>query len=169
MSKVRNVKRGKAVMSFEWLEPYHPWFALAHVLSAIVALGGNVGYVFWLSYAERDRAHLGFTVAGIRRLDERLTGPAYALLLVTGIVMILTEGWSVFEPWLLGGIVLYFVSGALSFFGLTPALRAQLSAAEEDMAGAAYERAALRSRQMAWLVVAIVTVVVWLMVVKPTI
>jgi len=33
-------------MSFEWLEPYHPWYLLVHVLSAMVALGGNVGYVF---------------------------------------------------------------------------------------------------------------------------
>lgn len=156
-------------MSFEWLEPYHPWFAVGHVLSAIVALGGNVGYVFWLSRAEHDRAHLEFTVTGIRRLDERLTGPAYAFLLVTGIVMIFAERWSVFEPWLLGGIVLYFVSGLVSFLGLTPALRAQLSAAEQGAAGPAYEPAARRSRQMAWLVVAIVTVVVWLMVVKPTI
>jgi len=156
-------------MSFEWLEPYHPWFALVHVLAAIVALGGNVGYVFWLSQAERDKAHLGFAVAGIRRLDERVTGPAYALLLVSGIVMILAEGWSITEPWLLGGIVLYFASGFVSFFGLTPALRAQLSAAEQDTAGPAYTSAARRSRQMAWLVVAIVVVVVWLMVVKPTI
>jgi uncharacterized membrane protein len=156
-------------MDFSWLEPYHPWFLLVHVSAAIVALGGNVGYVFWLSRAERDRAHLGYTVAGIRRLDERVTGPAYALLLVSGIVMILAEGWSITEPWLLSGIVLYFASGLVSFFGLTPALRAQLSAAEQGTAGPAYEAAARRSRQMAWLVVAIVTVVVWLMVVKPTI
>ena len=156
-------------MTFEWLEPYHPWYLLVHILSAIVAMGGNVGYVFWLSHAERDRAHLGFAVAGIRRLDERVTGPAYALLLLSGIVMILAEGWSITEPWLLGGIVLYFVSGGASFLGLTPALRAQLSAAEQDAAGPAYEAAARRSRQMAWLVVAIVTVVTWLMVVKPTI
>ena len=156
-------------MTFEWLEPYHPWYLLVHVLSAIVALGGNVGYVFWLSRAERDRAHLGYTVAGIRRLDERVTGPAYALLLVSGIVMILAEGWAITEPWLLSGIVLFFASGLVSFLGLTPALRAQLSAAEVAMEGPAYESAAARSRQMAWLVVAIVTVVVWLMVVKPTI
>jgi len=156
-------------MTFEWLEPYHPWYLLVHVLSAIVAMGGNVGYVFWLARVERDRAHLGFAVSGIRRLDERLTGPAYALLLVSGIVMILAEGWSITEPWLLSGIVLYFASGLVSFAGLTPALRTQLSAAEQDTAGPAYEAAARRSRQMAWLVVAIVTVVVWLMVVKPTI
>ena len=155
-------------MDFSWLEPYHPWYLLVHVLAAIVAMGGNVGYVFWLAHAERDRAHLGFTVAGIRRLDERVTGPAYALLLVSGIVMILAEGWSITEPWLFSGIVLYFVSGGVSFLGLTPALRAQLSTAEQGVSGPAYEAAARRSRQVAWLVVAVVTVVVWLMVVKPT-
>ena len=156
-------------MSFEWFEPYSPWLSLIHVLSAIVALGGNIGYVFWLSQAERDRSHLRFTVTGIRRLDGRLTGPAYALLLVTGIVMILVERWSISEPWLLAGIVLYFVSAAVAFLGLIPSLRTQLSAAEQDAAGPAYESAARRTRQMAWLVVAIVGVVVWLMVVKPTV
>jgi len=156
-------------MDFSWLEPYHPWFLLVHILSAIVALGGNVGYVFWLSHAERDKAHISFVVAGIRRLDERVTGPAYALLLLSGIVMMLAEGWSITEPWLLAGIVLYFVSGAISFFALTPALRAQLAAAEVSTEGPAYEATATRSRQMAWLVVAIVTVVVWLMVVQPSV
>ncbi len=136
-------------MSFEWLEPYSPWLSLVHVFSAIVALGGNVGYVFWLS--------------------QRVTGPAYGLLLVTGIVMILAEGWSISEPWLLTGIVLYFVSAGVAFVGLNPALRAQLSAAEQDTSGLAYASAARRSRQLAWLVVAIVAVVVWLMVVKPTV
>jgi len=155
-------------MDLSWLVPYHPWLLLAHVAAAIVAVGGNVGYVFWLAYVEREPAHLGFAVAGIRRLDERLTGPAYALLLVSGIVMILIESELLAERWLLAGIVLYFVSGAVSFAGLTPALRAQLAAAGSATVGPAYASAAARSRQMAWLVVAIVAVVVWLMVVQPT-
>jgi len=51
------------------------WFVLIHVLSAIVALGANVGYVFWLDFADRKRSHLDFAIGGIERMDRIVTGP----------------------------------------------------------------------------------------------
>jgi len=150
----------------EFLEPYHEWFLLIHVLSAIVALGANVGYAFWLSFAERNQGHLDFAIGGIERMDRVVTGPAYLVLLLSGIVLILVEAWPITQFWLLAGIVLYFASGLTSFLVLTPALRNQL-ALSGDSGGQAYRAAARRSWLTAWVVVAIVTIVVGLMVLKP--
>ncbi|TAK37211.1 MAG: DUF2269 family protein [Lysobacteraceae bacterium] len=150
----------------EFLEPYHEWLLLIHILSAIVALGANVGYAFWLSFAERDQGHLDIAIGGIERMDRVVTGPAYLVLLLSGIVLILVESWPITQFWLLAGIVLYFVSGLTSFLVLTPALRNQLALAG-DSRGPAYRAAARRSRLTAWVVVAIVTIVAGLMVLKP--
>jgi uncharacterized membrane protein len=150
------------------LEPYHEWFVLIHILSAIVALGANVGYVFWLDFVDRNRSHLDFTIGGIERMDRIVTGPAYLVLLLSGIVLILIEAFPITEFWLLAGIVLYFVSGLTSFLVLTPSLRNQMAlAGAGDLDGSAYRAARTRSWVTAWVVVAIVTVVAGLMVLKP--
>ena len=131
-------------MKLEFLEPYHEWFLLIHVIAAIVAVGANVGYAFWLSHAERNRGHLDFAVGGIERMDRIVTGPAYGVLLLSGIVLILAGGEPLTELWLFTGIILYVVSGLVSFLVLTPALRRQLALAGE-LDGSAYRAAARRS------------------------
>jgi len=155
-------------MGIEALAPYHDWFLLIHILAAIVALGANVTYAFWLSIAERDRGHLDFAIGGISRIDRVLSNPAYAVLLLTGILLMLAGEYTLEHPWLVTAIVLYFVSGVLSVTQFTPAIRAQLVAGAEGPGSAAYLAAARRSRLMAWLGVTVVVVIVFLMVVKPT-
>lgn len=155
-------------MNIEALQPFHPWLLLLHVLGVIAGLGANVTYVFWLSWAEREGAHFAFAVKGIHRIDRVLTNPAYAMILVTGILLILgEETWPFDQPWLVAGIVLYFLSGAISFAFFVPSIRTQLAEAEGGPGSPAYQAAARRSRLMALLGVAIVATVVWLMVVKP--
>jgi hypothetical protein len=58
---------------------------LVHVIAAIVAVGANLTYTYWIRYAERDRDRLAWAIAGVRRLDDRIATPAYVLLLITGI------------------------------------------------------------------------------------
>lgn len=155
-------------MNIEALQPFHAWFLLLHILAAIAGLGANVTYVFWLAWAERDRTYFDVAVRGVHRLDQVLTNPAYAAILLTGILLILAEeAWPFDQPWLVAGTVLYFVSGIISFTRFVPAIRSQLAEAERDPGGPAYQAAARRSRLMAWLGVAIVVVIVWLMVLKP--
>ena len=153
-------------MEIEFLEPYHEWFMLIHILSAIGAVGGNVAYAFWLSFAEGDRGHVDFAVRGIQRMDRILTGPSYGVLLLSGIVLMLAEGWPLSEFWLLTGIVLYVIAGLVSFLFLMPALRGQLALAG-GLGSADYQAAARRTRLVAWLVIGIVAAVAWLMVLKP--
>lgn len=156
-------------MNIEALQPYYEWFLLVHILAAIAGLGANVTYVFWLTWAEREPAYFDIAVRGVQQLDRRLTNPAYALVLLTGILLILgLRTWPFDQPWLVAGIVLYFVSGIVSFTLFVPAIRRQLTEAEAGRPGGpSYQAAARRSRYLAWLGIAIVVVVVWLMVAKP--
>lgn len=150
------------------LQPYQAWFLLAHILAVIAGLGANITYVFWLAWAERDREYFDIAVRGVHRLDKILTNPAYAVVLVTGILLILgDETWPGDQPWLLAGIALYFLSGVVSFAVFVPALRTQLAEAERNPGGSAYQAAARRGRVMAWLGIMIVVIIVWLMVMKP--
>ena len=83
-------------------------------------------------------------------------------------MLILIEALPITEFWLLAGIVLYFVSGLTSFVVLTPSLRNQLAlAGAGDLDGPAYRAARTRSWVTTWVVVAIVTIVAGLMVLKP--
>jgi uncharacterized membrane protein len=130
--------------------------------------GRQRGYVFWLDFADRKRSHLDFAIGGIERMDRIVTGPAYLVLLLSGIVLILIEAFPITEFWLLAGIVLYFVSGLTSFLVLAPSLRNQLAlAGAGDLDGQAYRAARTRSWVTAWAIVAIVAIVVGLMVLKP--
>ena len=140
---------------------------VVHVLSAIVALGANITYAFWLAYAGRDQARLVYTVGGIRRLDNLIANPAYALVLATGIGMVLTGGYSFTTRWIAAGIGLYVAAVAIGIVFFSPALRRQLAEAERDPASVAYAAAARRSNLLGLLTTAVVVLIVVLMVAKP--
>lgn len=140
---------------------------LVHIFAAIIAVGANVTYAFWLALAGQDRARLVFAINGIRRLDGRVANPAYIVLALTGVPLVIVGHWSFTTPWIWISIVLYV---ATAFIGITlygPALRVQVRAAEEDAASEAYAAAARRSNVLGILTLVIVSVIVGLMVLKP--
>ena len=55
------------------------WQALrfVHIVSVIVALGANLTYLFWMGRARSEPAQLVFVIESIRRLDRRVSNPAY--------------------------------------------------------------------------------------------
>lgn len=140
---------------------------LVHVLSAIVAVGANVTYTFWLARAGRDQDRLVWTIGGIRRLDGAIANPAYVLLLITGVLMVVGGLVSFQTSWIVAALVLYvalvIVGGAL----YSPALKRQLTEAELDPTSAGYAAAARRSNVFGILTLVIVLVIVSLMVLKP--
>jgi hypothetical protein len=71
---------------------------LVHVFAAIVAVGANVTYAFWLALAGQDRAKLVFAINGIRRLDSRVANPAYVVLALTGVPLVIVGRWSFTAP-----------------------------------------------------------------------
>ncbi len=140
---------------------------LIHVLSVITAVGANVTYAFWLWFAGRDRARLLFAMEGVRRLDRRVANPAYVVVLITGVLMVLTGTYSLAMGWLQASIGLYVLVAILGIALFAPAVRRQLAEAERDPTSAAYDDSARRSRVLGWVTLAIVAVIVWLMVTKP--
>ena len=105
----------------------------------------------------------------IKVLDDRFANPAYVLLAVTGVTMVLLGDLRFTTFWIAGGIVLYVIAIVLGFAVYTPMLRGQIRALEtggpesED-----YRRASSNARFVGILVAVIVLVIVFLMVTKPS-
>lgn len=140
---------------------------LVHVLAAIVAVGANVTYAFWLRAAGREQARLVFVIETVRTLDNRIANPAYGVLLITGVLMVMAGQYSFETGWLALAIALYVIVALLGIFAFAPAIRRQLAEAERDPDSAAYQAAARRSSRLGWLTTATVLVIVALMVLKP--
>jgi uncharacterized membrane protein len=141
---------------------------LVHVLAAIVAVGANLTYAFWLRRAgTADRERLTWTIGSIRRLDNLIATPAYVVVLLTGLGMVFTGAFSFSQGWIQAAIGLYVLVVILSIGLYAPALRRQLAEAERDPGSAAYGAAASRSNILGIVVTLIVLVIVVLMVTKP--
>lgn len=140
---------------------------LIHVLGAIVAVGANVTYAFWMRRAGLQRDRLLFVIESIRRLDRRIANPAYGVLLVTGLLMVLDGAYSLTAGWLATAVVLFVLTALVGIAFFAPAIRRQLVEAQADPASAAYAAAAARSSAFGVLTTAIVLVIVALMVTKP--
>ena len=138
-----------------------------HVLAAIVAVGANVTYAFWLRRAGRDRERLVWTLDGVRRLDRAIANPAYILLLITGVLMVLTGAYSFEQRWIALSIGLYAITAVIGITVYGPALRRQIAEAERDPTSEAYARAERRSTLLGIVTTAIVGLIVVLMVTKP--
>jgi uncharacterized membrane protein len=138
-----------------------------HVVAAIVAVGANLTYAAWMSRAGGDRDRLVWTIRTIHWLDMRIANPAYGVLLVTGVLMVLGGLYTFETRWLATAIVLYVIVAIVGIALYAPAIRRQLAAAEADPTSAAYAAAARRSNLLGVLTIAVVLVIVFLMVVKP--
>jgi uncharacterized membrane protein len=141
-----------------------------HVLMAIVAVGFNASYAIWLRRASRAPDHRDFALRGVKFLDDRFANPAYGVLLLTGLIMVLTTpGLHLTTFWVLVALILYATTVALAAGVYTPTLRKQIEALEAE--GPRSERyLALAKRSTVWGIVlgVIVAVIVFLMVTKPT-
>ena len=138
-----------------------------HILAAIVAVGSNVTYAYWLRRAGTDRDRLIYTIEGIQRLDNRIANPAYILVLLTGLGMVLAGAFSFTTGWIVAAIALYvaLVVVGLAFF--SPAIKRQLEEAQRDPTSPAYAAAAARSNLFGVATLVVVLVIVFLMVTKP--
>ncbi len=141
---------------------------VVHILAAIVAVGANVTYAFWLRRAGTDdRERLVFTVETIHKLDNLIATPAYVVVLLSGLGMVISGAFSFETRWIQLAIGLYVLVVALSVAGHAPALRRQLAEAKVDPASAAYRAAAGRANLLGIVVLVIVLAIVVLMVTKP--
>jgi uncharacterized membrane protein len=140
---------------------------VVHVLSAMVAVGANVTYGFWLRLAGHDRDRLTFAIRTVHWLDGHVANPAYGLLLITGVLMVASGLYSFQTGWIAASIALYLLTALIGITVYAPAVRRQLAEAEADPGSPAYAAAAARSSALGLITTGIVLVIVVLMVAKP--
>jgi uncharacterized membrane protein len=140
---------------------------LIHVLAAITAVGANLTYTYWLRYAGTDRDRLVWTMKGIRRLDNFIATPAYVVLAITGVLMVVSGAFSFQTGWIIAAIVLYVIVVILGIALYAPALKRQIAEAEADPTSPAYAAAASRTNLYGIITTATVLIIVVLMVTKP--
>jgi len=155
------VETGKKLVGYLLLK----WL---HVFSAIVAVGANVTYGIWLARAGRSPEALPFTLRSIKLIDDRLANPAYGVLLITGLLMAYVGGLPLTTSWLLTGLILYVAVALIGVLGYSPILRRQIEVLDrEGHASSAYQALARRGSRIGMILAALVTVIIFLMVVKP--
>ena len=140
---------------------------LIHVLAAITAVGANLTYTYWMRYEGQDRDRLIWTMKGIRRLDNFIATPAYVVLLITGVLMVIGGVFSFQTGWIVAAIALYVVVVVIGIAFYAPALKRQIAEAEGDATSPAYAVAARRSNLIGMFTTVVVLVIVVLMVTKP--
>ena len=139
-----------------------------HILLMAAAVGTNISYAIWIQRATIDGGALPFTLRGISFLDSRVSLPAYILLLVTGLAMVIVDERAIDTPWIVTSLVLWVVLILIGFLGYTPTLRKQIDLAES--AGPdddAYKAVAWRGTVFGIVAGVIVLVIISLMVFKP--
>ena len=140
----------------------------AHVLLAMIAVGANLTYALWLRIGERDPEHLAYTIRGIRAIDRRVANPAYALLLVTGLAMVVFSGVPLAQGWLVVALALYVAAALVGYFVFGPVVRRELAALERGGVGdLEYLRFRGHARRLGILTTSVVLIILALMVMKP--
>jgi uncharacterized membrane protein len=141
-----------------------------HILFAIVAVGFNASYGVWLARAARARDHESYVLRGIKVLDDRFANPAYALLLVTGLIMVAISPFELTTFWIVLALALYALAIVMGAAVYTPTLRRQIAVLEaEGSDSPEFRRLSGRGRVTGILLAVDVVAIVFLMVTKPTI
>ena len=145
----------------------YDWVKLIHVLLATIAVGFNASYGIWLSRAAREPEHELHVLRGIRTLD-RFANPAYALLLVTGLWMVIISPITLTTFWIAAALVLYALVLILGLGVYTPTLRRQIRVLETEGAQSdQYQWLSRRGTIVGIVLAVLVIVIVGLMVLKP--
>ena len=140
-----------------------------HIVMAIAAIGFNLSYAFWLARAEKEPEHAAHLLKGIKTLDDKFANPAYAVLLVTGIIMVLKEDIGFETFWIASALVLYVIVTALAIVVYSPTLRNQVLLAEAGrLESDEYKKLSKKSKAVGGVLVLMVLVIEFIMVTKPT-
>jgi hypothetical protein len=148
------------------------WYTLLkyiHVLLAITAVGSNITYGVWNALAAREPAHAPFALKGIAFIDRRVANPAYGLLLVTGLVLILIgPTWGLGNGWVASALVLFALLVVVAIGFYSRVIRQQIKVMDsEGLGSAAYKRLDGQATIYGIVSLVIALLIVFMMVVKP--
>ncbi len=135
-----------------------------HVLSAMVAVGINVSYFFWLRRSVLVQDSRVYTLETIRMLELRIATPAYVLLGLTGIWLVIESGREWSTPWIELSILLLVV--ILGVSGIhSRIIRRRIEIAGDE---AAYQSDHRKSRILMAAMTLSILAALYLMVFEPT-
>jgi hypothetical protein len=146
------------------------WYSLlkfVHVLLAITAVGSNITYAAWNVRGAMEPQHLSFALRGIKFLDNRVANPAYGLLLLTGLALVVVGKWGL-PGWITAALILFviLIVVAVGFYSRVTNRQIQvLETAGES--SPAYQQLAGQARLYGIASLVIALVIVFVMVVKP--
>ncbi len=146
---------------------------MIHILSGAVLFGTGAGIAFFMLRAHRTKDPA--TVAAVGRIvvlaDFVFTATAVVVQPVTGVAMILMQGWPPFAPWLVLAYALYILIGAcwlpVVWMQLRMTRLAEAAAADGGPLPEAYHRLFRWWFALGWPAFAGVLGVYWLMIAKP--
>src|SRR4029078_11122686 len=107
------------------------FFALkfVHILCAILAVGFNAAYGLILGRARRgglDGREMDVALTTVEVLDCRVANPCYVLLGVTGVSMVMLEGYPWSYKWIHASLALLVIVAVLGLAFYTPTLRPKI-------------------------------------------
>lgn len=146
---------------------------LIHILSGAVLFGTGAGIAFFMLRADATRD--ARTVAAVARIvvlaDVVFTATAVVVQPVSGLMLIVIQGYSLTQPWLMAAYGLYILTG-LCWLPVV-AIQVRLKVLAEQAAAAdlalpvAYDRLYRWWFVLGWPAFAAVLGIYWLMVAKP--
>jgi len=146
------------------------WYSLLkyiHVLLAITAVGSNITYAVWNARADQEPAHAAFALRGIAFIDRRVANPAYGLLLVTGLALVVVGGLGV-RGWIVAALILFALLIVVAVAFYSRVVNRQIQALEtQGQASVPYRRLAGQAQTYGIISLVIVLAIIFLMVVKP--
>ena len=138
-----------------------------HILAAIVAVGANITYGVWSVRARRDPAHLGFAIRGIQLLDNRIANPAYGVLFLSGLLMVIVGGLGL-RLWIIVAVILFAAVAVIGLVYFTPLVRRQLALVDAgDTSSPEFERLARRNAMIGPILGVLVVIILGMMVFQP--
>jgi uncharacterized membrane protein len=138
-----------------------------HILVAIIAVGSSAGSSFWLRLAMDSPANLPFALRTARFMDNFVTRPGLAVLLLTGLWMAATH-WTLSILWVRAAIVLVVAVLVLLFTVVGPVHRRLIRAVESaGRTSPQAKRLELMFELAGGGAGLLILLVVWLMVAKP--
>lgn len=147
----------------------YAFIKVLHVFLAILAVGFNASYGIWLGRAAKEPEHELHVLRTIKVLDDRFANPAYALLLISGVAMVLIADIPLTTLWIAASLALYVFVAIVGLGLYTPTLRRQIQALKSEGAESEnYKRLATRGNVVGISLAIPVVVIVFLMVLKPT-
>jgi uncharacterized membrane protein len=146
------------------------WYLLLkylHVLLAIVAVGSNIGYGIWKGLAAREPNQEAFVTRGVSFIDNRVANPAYGLLLITGLALVVVGNWGL-RGWIITALILFALLIVIAVGFYSRILRQQLQVIDkEGTESPTFKRLEGQATAYGLISLVIVLAIIFMMVVKP--